>query len=70
MKKGKNIVRVRPREADSAKEIMMDTFVISAKPFAPIKGQVGPLFELDANYDAAEAKNRLATTWAAIKRNF
>lgn len=55
----------------------MDIFGISTKPFAPIKGQVGPLFELDANYDAAkeisfaaEAKNRLATTWAAIKRNF
>ena len=69
LKKGKNIVRVRPREADSAKEIMMDIFVISTKPFAPIKGQVGPLFELDANYDATkeisvavEAKNRLATT--------
>jgi|ETNmetMinimDraft_31_1059906.scaffolds.fasta_scaffold01972_2 hypothetical protein len=77
LKKGKNIVRVRPREADPTKEIMMDIFVISTNRFAPIKGQVGPLFELDANYDAAkeisfavEAKNRLAPTWAAIKRNF
>ena len=77
MKKGKNIVRVRPREADPTKEIMMDICMISTNRFAPIKGQVGPLFELDANYDAAkeisfavEAKNKLVTIWAAIKCNF
>ena len=77
MKKGKNVVLVRPREAEAKKEIMMDIFVISTKPFDPVPQQVGPLFELDANYDAAKeigftvkAKNRLASTWAAIKRNF
>ena len=56
---------------------MMDIFVISTKPFDPVPQQVDPLFELDANYDAAkeisfavEAKNKLVTIWAAIKCNF
>ena len=77
MKKGKNVVLVRPRETEVKKEIMMDIFVISTKPFDPVPQQVGPLFELDANYDAAkeisfavEAKNKLVTIWAAIKCNF
>lgn len=67
LKKGKNTVRIAPREARDGVEPLFDVFMISTKPLEPT----------DADFNGARKRglavkpaNKLATTWAAIKNRF
>ena len=67
LKKGKNTVRIAPREARDGVEPLFDVFMISTKPLEPT----------DADFNAAQKRglavepaDKLTTTWASIKNRF
>ena len=67
LKKGRNTVRVIPREAAAGKEILMDIFVVSTQPFEPNDNAYK---KAKRKQLAVQPAGKLATTWAALKRDF
>ena len=66
LKKGKNTVRIQPREAAAGLEALFDVFMISTEPFQPT----------DEDYEKAkkglpvEPTGKITTTWGTIKNRF
>ena len=66
---GENTIRIVPREADTKKETLMDVIMISTTDFAPdddMFKNASPLGGLTP----VETVDKLATTWATLKRSF
>ena len=66
LKKGRNTVRIVPREADAAKETLMDVFVISNAAYRPLDEHFIRAKKKTAQ--AVQPARKLATMWGAIKR--
>ena len=65
---GENTIRVVPREADVKKETLMDIIFLSTVDFEPNDDMFKNAAPLAGDPTPVEPADKLATTWAAIKR--
>lgn len=67
LKRGKNTIRIVPREASASNEPLMDVFVVSTKPFKPLPTDDNFNKAKPKSFEAVQLEGNLATTWGSIK---
>ena len=67
---GQNTIRIVPREAEAAKETLMDIILISSTDFEPNDDMFNNASPLAGDPTPVEPADKLATTWGAIKHSF